>query len=87
MDNNEIERVAALKFLGLLLDKCMSWKYHISYFEYKIFKSIGLIYKEKSFLIKKTRLAWRCITLIFKHTLIMLIWHGKVQIRRSLQNL
>ena len=53
MDNNEIERVAALKFLGLFLDKCMSWKYHISYFEYKIFKSIGLIYKEKSFLIKK----------------------------------
>lgn len=54
MDNNEIERVVALKFLGLLLDKCMSWKYHISYFEYKIFKNIGLIYKEKSFLIKKT---------------------------------
>ena len=55
--NNEIERVESIKFLGVLLDECMSWKNHINHIENKISKSIGLLYRAKSYLNKNSLLA------------------------------
>ena len=55
--NHEIDRVASIKFLGVLIDEHLSWKEHIKYIENKIAKSIGLLYRAKPFLDKKALLA------------------------------
>jgi len=41
----EIERVSAIKFLGVIIDNNLNWKPHISYTENKISKSIAILYK------------------------------------------
>ena len=47
INDNEVERVGSIKFLGVLLDKHLSWKEHIRYTENKIAKNIGLLYRAK----------------------------------------
>ena len=49
MNNGKIEKVESFKFLGALLDECISPEY-IKYIENKISKSIGLLYRTKSIL-------------------------------------
>ena len=60
INNSEIERSECLKFLGVLLDKNLSWKEHIKYIESKIAKNIGLLCKAKPY-IDKHRLKDRYI--------------------------
>ena len=45
-----------IKFLGVLLDKYLSWKEYIRYTENKIAKSTGLLYRAKLFLGKHSLL-------------------------------
>ena len=49
---HKVERVKSIKFLGVLLDKNLYWKYHIKYIENKVTGNIGLIYRAKLFLDK-----------------------------------
>ena len=49
INNHDIERVNAMKFLGVLLDENLK---HIKYLENKIAKNIGLMYRAKPFLDK-----------------------------------
>ena len=42
-----IERINAVKFLGVSLDVNITWKNHICSFEKKLAKNIGLLYWEK----------------------------------------
>ena len=42
-----MERKRFIKFLGIILDKCISWKDHIRTVENKIAKIIGLLYHVK----------------------------------------
>ena len=43
----EIKQLESLTFLGVLLDKHLTWKPHIKYIENEIGKNIGLLYKVK----------------------------------------
>ena len=56
INDQEIERVGSIKFLGVLLDEHLSWKEHIRYTENKIAKNIGLLYRAKPFLGKHSLL-------------------------------
>ena len=58
INDKEVERVASIKFLRvlLLLDEHLSRKEHIRYIENKIAKNIGLLYRAKTFLGKHSLL-------------------------------
>ena len=45
INNQTIERVDSVRFLGVLLDGFLSWKRHIKYIENNISKDSGLLYK------------------------------------------
>ena len=57
INNSEIVRAESFKFLGVLLDKNLSWKAHIKYIENKISKNIGALFKARPFLNKKSFLS------------------------------
>ena len=54
MNNSEIARAESLKFLGVLLDENVSWKTHIKCIENKISQIIGILFKFRLFLDKKS---------------------------------
>ena len=58
INNREIARAESIKFLGVLLDKNLSWKTHIEYIENKISKNIGILFKARPFLNKKFLLSF-----------------------------
>ena len=45
IDNNKIDRVEEVVFLGVILDQNLNWKSHIHNVARKISKSLGIIYK------------------------------------------
>ena len=57
ISNYEIERVQSIRFLGVILDQHLSWKVHIKHIENKIAKNIGILYKAKPYLDKRSLLA------------------------------
>ena len=57
INNQKIKRPSYTKFLGVLLDKNLSWGKHLKYTENKIAKNIGLMYKTKPFLDKDSLLS------------------------------
>ena len=57
LNNSEIARTESIKFLGVLLDENQSWKAHIKYIENKISKNIGILFKARPFLNKKSLLS------------------------------
>lgn len=52
--DSEIKKVTSIKFLGVLLDENLTWKDHIKIVETKISKNLGLLYRAKTFLNKKS---------------------------------
>jgi hypothetical protein len=50
INGQKIDQVKETMFLGVILDKHLSWKSHISHIASKISKSIGIIYKSSFFL-------------------------------------
>ena len=60
MNDNNIERVRLIKFLGVLLDEHLSWKEHIGYTENKIAKSIDLLSRAMPVLVKHSLLTLYC---------------------------
>ena len=54
LDETEIEPKNNTKFLGIIIDNNLKWNDHISYITNKISKSIGIFYKARKFLNKKT---------------------------------
>ena len=57
INNSEIARTESIKFLSVLLDKNLSWKTHIKYIENKTSKNIGILFKARPFLNKKSLLS------------------------------
>ena len=55
-NNYKIQRTESIKFLGVLLDENLSWKEHIKYNENQIAKMLGLLYKAKNYLNKRSLL-------------------------------
>ena len=47
IDNEKLEQKDYAKYLGVLVDKRLSWKQHIKQLNIKISKSIGLLYKTR----------------------------------------
>ena len=45
-----IKRKRYIKFLGAIIDECITWKGHIRTVENKIAKNIGLLYPDKQLL-------------------------------------
>ena len=54
INNHDIERINTMKFLGVLLDDNLSWKEQVKDLENKVSKNIGLMYRTKPFLDKKS---------------------------------
>ena len=51
-----MQRTESITFFGVLLDENLSWKEHIKYNENKIAKNLGLLYKAKHYLNKRSLL-------------------------------
>ena len=50
IQGNIIDHVNATKFLGIIIDNKLNWSDHINYIKNIISKSLGIIYKIRSFL-------------------------------------
>ena len=50
INNNEIKRSSSIKFLGVLVDENLTWIDHITLFENKLSKNLGLLHKAKNYL-------------------------------------
>ena len=57
INNCEIARTESINFLDVLLDENLSWT-HIKYIENKISKNIGILFKARPFLNKKSLLSF-----------------------------
>ena len=47
LNNNRLENLTQAKYLGVILDPHLKYKYHIEYIAKKISKSIGILFKLK----------------------------------------
>ena len=56
IDNHDLTQVKSAKYLGVIIDHKLNWIEHISYVKSKISKGIGIMYKARQFLTKKTLL-------------------------------
>ena len=54
IDNHEIERNKVNKFLGILIHENLTWDDHVNYIKQKISKNLGIFYKTRQILNKKT---------------------------------
>ena len=53
IDNFEIVRESVTKFLGIFIDKNMTWRYHIEHVCNKVCKSIGIMYRSRNIVSKR----------------------------------
>ena len=53
MNNTTIKRETTMKFLGVLLDENLSWKYHINCVHDKVSRNLGVLYKSRAYLNEK----------------------------------
>ena len=54
MDNTILVKTSSLKYLGVIVDHKLNWIEHISYVRNKVSKGIGIMYKVRRFLNKKS---------------------------------
>ena len=60
--NNQLnERADSITSSSVLLDKCLSWKKHIKYIEWKVSKNISFLFKAKTFVNQSSLLALCCL--------------------------
>ena len=50
----EIEQVSHYKYLGLIIDDKLNWKKHITFLATKLSRSLGMLFKIRHFIVKKT---------------------------------
>ena len=49
-NDREIKRITSIKYLGVLIDKHLTWKEDITVIENKVSKNLGLLYRAKGVL-------------------------------------
>jgi len=49
LNNKEIKQEDSIKFLGILVDKHLSWLPHIKYLQSKVSKAIGMMYRVRPY--------------------------------------
>ena len=54
VNNEKLEIVQSIKFLGLILDSKLTWKHQIDMITKKVAKTIGIMARAKQYLNKKT---------------------------------
>ena len=64
--DTKIDRVTETLFLGVIIDKCLTWKPHVQNLTRKISKSLGLIYKS-SFCLNKNYLCRLYYSLVYPY--------------------
>ena len=69
-----IERVEVTKFLGILIDECLTWKKHINNIDGKIAKNIGVMYKLSSLVNEKVLNLMYCTVILPYLTYCNIIW-------------
>ena len=52
--NKEIERVSQYKYLGLIIDDQLTWNPHIKYIKGKLSQSLGLLYRTRKYLDRRS---------------------------------
>ena len=50
INDREIKRITSIKYLGVLTDKHLTWKEHITVIENKVSKNLNLLYRARSVL-------------------------------------
>ena len=66
LNNQEIDLVKEISFLGVILDEHLTWKSHISHVARKMAKSIGII-KRASFCLSKSSLTMLYYSLVYPY--------------------
>lgn len=66
IDNNQIDRVEEVVFLGVILDQNLNWKSHIHNVARKISKSLGIIFKA-SFCLNEASLRTLYFSLVYPY--------------------
>ena len=66
IDNNKIDRVEEVMFLGVILDQTLNWKSHIHNVARKFSKSLGVIYKA-SFCLNEASLRTLYFSLVYPY--------------------
>ena len=56
IDNHQLTQLNSAKYLDVIIDHKLNWIEHISYVKSKMSKGIGIMYKARQFLTKKTLL-------------------------------
>ena len=54
MNNSSLSNIKNLKYLGVILDSKMSWIQHIAYVKNKVAKGIGIMFKARSYLDRRS---------------------------------
>ena len=54
MDGSAINRSSSIKYLGVIIDHKLNWCEHISYVKNKVSKGVGILYKARQYLDKKS---------------------------------
>ena len=80
LDNIAVQQVEVTKFLGVLLDQHLSWKYHINHVAKKVSKTIGIISKARFFLSSKSLLSLYHTLVHPYHILTTVTLHGAQRI-------
>ena len=57
IDNKPLERKDSIKFLGIIIDKNLTWNHHLSNVSSQISRGIGILYRVKNLLSKCTLLS------------------------------
>ena len=47
LSDREIKRITSVKYLGVLIDKHLTWKEHITVIENKVSKNLGILYRAR----------------------------------------
>ena len=81
IDGQAINEVQKAKFLGIVIDNQLTWKWHINYIAGKIARGIGMLIKARQFL-NKVRLMSLYYAL-FTHILLTVIIYGELLIRHD----
>ena len=54
INNVNLERVKSIKFLGVIINDCLNWDDHKKYVKSKISRNLGILYKCRHIMNKKT---------------------------------
>ena len=76
IDNTQLTRVDKVKFLGVIIDKHLTWKPHIDHVKSKVNKIVGIIYRLKGSLPNYSlKLLYTALLLPYLHYCIV-VWAG-----------